>query len=348
MEINKALEALQVSFRRETMADNLTSGTAAKSELVINVRPDTDSTRVLFGDKVEMNWISGQDLLSGGWLTAQEKVVNLAGQGVVDKVVVDMAQVNIVAGRANAVLGYEAEISSIAPDASIGSMVGFYFPNLENVPNLDKIEVLAAFANQHRKAIIQNMGVYCDADLRQVVAPQHIGMSPNRYYTAPYRWLGYSGTTPGVVDLMPIFIPERTKLAALGVGINSNVAGAKGRIALYTAVKGAVGALKAQTAELDLSTAGAKEGAVDAEVEGGMYWLALNTSAAVDASSHAPQHTGDRAAMYGQSNPLNSDGNTDRAAAINVGGYGAFPGVAAIVPTFLKQDSERHLWLRVQ
>lgn len=347
MEIDKALEALQVAFRRETLADNLNSGTAAKLETVVNVRPEGVSTRVLFADKKELNWLGQSPLASGGWLTAQQKVVNLVG-GTVDKVVADMSQLNMATGHVNAALCYEAAISSMGEDASIGSLVGFYFPNLAGVPNLENIEVMAAFANQHRKAIIQNMGVYCDADLRQVVAPQHIGMSPGRFYTAPYRWQGYSPTAPGVVDLMPIFIPARTNLAALGVAINSNVAGAKGRIALYTAERGGVGVLKAETAELDFSTAGIKEGVVNAEVEGGMYWLALNTSAVVDASSHAPQHTGDRAAMYGQSNPLNNDGNTERSASINVGAYGPFPPAANMIPTFLKQDSERHLWLRVK
>lgn len=265
--------------------------------------------------------------------------------GRVDKIVGDMVQLNITGGRVASALCYEAEIATVG--AEVGSLCGFYFPNLENVPGIDTIEVLAAFANHHRRTIIMNAGVYLDSNMRQLTAAAHIGFAPGRYYTAPYRWRGYSGTTPGVADLMPIYVPQRCKLAALGVGIDGSVAGAKGRIALYTAQNGGVGALMAQTAELDLSTPSVKEGNVNAEIDGGMYWLALNTSAAVNATSQSPQDTGPFAAMFGQEDPLASDGSTLHSARVNLGAYGPFPALAAVVPSYVASDARRHLWLRI-
>lgn len=327
------------------ISDSETSGTESITSTTVNVSPVSGSTRVVFGNKVEINFDSPESITQGGWLTAQEKTVNTAGGGTIDKIVGDMVQLNLTGGRVASALCYEAEIATV--DAQVDALCGFYFPNLENVPGINSIGMLAAFANQHRRAIIMNAGVYVDGDLRQLAPPAQIGFAPGRYYSAPYRWLGYSTTTPGIADLMPIYIPHRCTIAALGVGVNGSLAGAKGRIALYTAQSGAVGVLKAQTAELDLSTPGAKEGLLNKEIDGGMYWLALNTSLSVNASSHSPQDTGHFAAMFGQSDPLASDTATLRTARIPLGGYGPYPQVAGVVPTYLASDARRHLWLRI-
>lgn len=325
-----------------------TSGAHAQEDIVLDVTPAGNSTAVEVASRITTNGEVANTNSPGSSLGAMQTIVNVAGVGAVDKIVGILSHVNVIGtGRRSSILGYEFGMPTLSADCDIGSVAGFYFPNMAGIPNIDNVEVMAAFANQHRKAIIQNMGVYVDSTLRQVVAPPHIGMSANRYYTAPYRWRGYSGTSAGVADLMPLYIPARTTVTEIGVGIESAVAGAKGRMAIYTAERGAVGVRVAQTAELDLSTAGWKTGALNVELDGGMYWCALLTDRAVSATSHSPQDTGTRASMYGQSDPMNSDGSTQRSAAINLGAYGPFPEVAAIVPTFLTRDGERHMCIRV-
>lgn len=340
--------SVDLSLRNYT--STATSGTHTKEEIVLSVAPSGNSTAVEIASRITTNASVSSTNQPGSSIGAQQTVVNVQGSGAIDKIVGILSHINLTgSGRRSAVLGYEVGIPTVSGDANVGSVAGFYFPNLEAIPNINRIEVIAAFANQHRKAIIQNMGVYVDSTLRQVVAPEHIGMSANRYYSAPYRWRGYAGTSAGVADLMPIHIPARTTVTEIGVGIESAVAGAKGRMAIYTAERGGLGRRVAQTAELDLSTAGWKAGALNVELDGGMYWCALVTDRAVSATSHSPQDTGGRAAMFGQSDPLATDTNTQRSASINLGAYSAspFPELANIVPTFLAQDGERHMCIRV-
>ncbi len=327
--------------------NTLISGTTASATIDVASNPSASSTQVVIGNRTQINHNSSNPMAVGGWLTADQSVVNTSGTGTIDKVVSHMSQVNLTGGNISSVLCYEAVISTLAASTLVGSFCGFYFPNLSGVLNITpNISTFAAFANQDSRAIIQNMGVYLDSDLKQVVAPCHPGIVAGRYYMAPYRVIAAANTVVGRWDASPVYVPARTTITKLGMGVSTANATTKARIGLYTSTSGMIGTLKASTAELTLSATGELEGAVNVTVDGGMYWLLVQTSAIASIFYHTPQDTGTRAAMYGQSSGLLSDTATLRTAYVNVGSYTTFPATANIVPTYAASDAEPHLWFR--
>lgn len=336
----------EADFTVRNYTSDAVAGALAQESINLTVNPPANSTAVSIGQRITTQIDTDKNLTTGASVGAFQTVVNAGGTGFIDKLVGHLSHINFAgSGRKESALCFEAGIPTVPANSNIGSVCGFYFPNLAGIANIDRIGTLAAFANQHRKALIQNMGLYLDSLLRQVVPPRHPGMAPNRAYSAPYRWMGYSGYQVGQTMLMMIYIPKRVVVSALGVGVNSSVAGAKVQIAMYSAIDGAVGQLMGQTGEIAAATPGAKEGATNFEVDGGMYWVGVMANAAIQISTHASQSTGDNASLYGQTNPLNSDANTERSAYINMP-YGTFPPVAGLLPNYLANDSEVHVWMK--
>lgn len=336
----------EVDLSVRTYTTDAVAGAFAQESINLTVNPPANSTAVSIGQRITTQIDTDKNLTTGASVGAFQTVVNAGGTGFIDKLVGHLSHINFAGtGRKESALCFEAGIPTVPANSNIGSVCGFYFPNLAGIPNINRIGTLAAFANQHRKGLIQNMGVYLDSLLRQVVPPRHPGMVANRSYTSPYRWIGYSGYQVGQIMMTMIYIPKRVVVSALGIGVNGAVAGAKLRLAMYSAIDGAVGQLMGQTAELDAATAGAKEGATNFEVDGGMYFLGVMANMAIQISTHASQSSGDNASLYGQTNPLASDGSTERSAFINAP-YGTWPPVAALVPNYLANDSEAHIWMK--
>ena len=329
---------------------NAVEGTHSAEEVSLSVSPSGASTAVNIAHRVTTVAQVNEPHPVGSSIGATQFTVSVSGDAFADKIVGQLGHVILTGpGPRSAVLVFEAGIPEISADANVASFAGFYFPNLQGIANIERITTKVAFANQDPRFVIQNMGIYQDSTLRQVVAPRHIGLASGRYYTAPFRGLGFSDMTPGVLDLVPVYVPHRCRINELGVIIQGSVPGARGRFVIYLAEQGQVTRLVTQTGDVDLSTPGNKTASVNALVDGGTYWLGLVASHAVSASAHSPQDSGDRIAMFGMSDPSLADAATERCAAIDLGGYptGPLPDLANTVPRYLAQDAERHLWFRI-
>lgn len=336
-------------FVNRTYTNVATSGTKTEEEVTVNVNPPGNSTAVVLGARFTTMCETTHNLTTGSSVGAIQSVVSVGGTGFIDKVVGILSHINFGGtGRKQSALCFEAGFPAIPADSDIGSVCGFYFPNLEGIPNINRIGVIAAFANQHKKALIQNAGVYVDGLLRQFAPPYHPGLVPGRYYTSPYFWLGFGiNTQPGTAYLTLVHVPMRTVITKLGMLTNSAGSGRKVRLGMFVAYQGGVGPMQGQTAELNADANGIVEGTVNFEVDPGMYWLAINTSVAMAIGSHNVNgEDGMMGSLFGQSDPTIKEGNTQRSAAINMGSFGPFPANPNIVPTFLTANAQPHIWFR--
>lgn len=336
----------------EVMLSALDRFTKNISRMVRNVKlllkPTSQLTGNPTGHQVDVTYDSDQNVGIGSWIVGRQTNVETKGTGTHDKVIVTESRAKINGGDINALVLYEAILEELGGDTNIGGLAGFLFPNLQDAhPDiLNKVGTFASFANQDPRAIIYNAGRYANKNLVEVSPPNHPGIAPGRYYTAPYRWLGYDWTQLGRWDICPVYVPHRTTIRKLGMCLKTAHATAVGKIAMYAAIDGKIGTLMGQTAQLSMNTTGELEGDVNFVVDAGYHWLVVQTSAAVNIGYHSPQDTGSRTAEFGQSSGILSDGNTLRSAYVPAGIYGDFPSSAGIVPTYTNKDAEAHLWFR--
>lgn len=328
------------------------SGTVAAEAVDVDVVPTANSTAVVFARRDQVNFNTNRNLLSGGWLTAHQSVVNLGSSaGTVDKVVADFAQVNIDGNaQVNTVLLYEVSIARVASAASINGVVGYYFPNLRAVTNIGRIGTLAAFANDDPLAICRTLGPFFNRTLQEFAPPYHPGLAPGRYYSAPYRLIGDAATTAGFAACIPVYVPHTTTISEIGFIVSTAQAGSQAVMALYTAEKGKVQNRVWQSATgISTASTGAKTQAPNVEVSPGTYWLLLLTSVNLNIKYHQPQSSDARMVMMGQPAADTQDNSLNRVAYLSLGGFavGAFPAQIGAVPSFLNQDNEPHVWFRV-
>lgn len=328
------------------------SGTVAAEAVDVNVVPSANSTAVVFARRDQVNFNTNRNILSGGWLTAHQSVVNLgASAGTVDKVVADFAQVNIDGtAQVNTVLMYEVSVARVNAAANITGVVGFYFPNLRAVANIGRIGTLAAFASDDPVAICRIAGPFFNRTLQEFAPPYHPGLVPGRYYSAPYRLIGDAATTAGFAACIPVHIPHTCKISEMGFIVSTAIASSQAVMALYTSEKGKVQNRIWQSATaISTASTGTKTQAPNVEVSPGTYWLLLLTSANLTVKFHQPQGSDGRMVMMGQPAADTQDNNLNRVAYLPMGGFavGAFPAQIASVPSFLNQDNEPHVWFRV-
>lgn len=342
--------ALEFAVRTYTAA--YTSGTYTAEEIINNVVPTADSTAVNLGLRITSNYNSNFQETTGGSHGGLQIVTNTAGEGYVDKSVGILSHINWAGGgRRGASLAFECGILSIAAGARPINVAGFYFPNALSIPNIDRIRSLFAFANQYKYAAIQNMGVYLDSELRQVVPPNHPGWVKGRYYTGAYAALTAQAMTAGRWDFMPLYVPERTNIAELGLTVGGTaVASSKARIGMFTSVRGVPVLLKGQTAELDCSTTGNKVAVVNFDVEAGFYWLGVMASAGITINYHQMSSVDEWASKLGLSDPTqqSSASNMPYLAYMAPGTYPAtgFPASLASALTYAPTPVHPHLWAR--
>jgi len=328
-----------------------TSGTYAAEEINVNVEPTANTTAVTLGQRITSTFngseFTGNVGQSHGGLQVS---VNTFGTKEVDKAVGILVHANFAdSGRRNAVLCYEAGTLQIPANSDIGSFAGFYFPNLQAIPNIDRIGTKAAFANHDPRFMIHNTGVYADKLLRQLAPPLSTGVVPGRYYTAPFFWRGYMQSTANVAHLSPVFVPKRTRITELGFLTEATGTGRQARLAMYAAMEGGLGALQGQTAVLAANAAGKIAGAVNFEVDAGMYWLALTCNGAFNIGSHScSAEDWFRTWLFGQSDPELKENNLVASAAIQLPAFptSGYPENPNIVPTFLTNRNEAHIWYR--
>lgn len=328
---------------------NAATGTRAATSSDITVKPTAASTSVVFARRDQINWTATVNLNTGGWLTAHQSVANIGGSGTVGKVVVNLSQANTnIAGTVTAVLGYEAEVASIASNSTISQYCGFYFPNLRNVANIARITQIAAFQNDDTEARMSTLGQFFNGTLQEFAPPYHIGLIADRYYSAPHRYVGASGSVVGVAHLVPIHIPHRTTIKKLGVYTATAQTGSKALFALYTSENGRVQNRVYQSGEIDIAAVGEHEASPNIRVDAGTYWIACSINQATNIGYHSPTSIDDRVGMFGSSSANVSDGATSRAASVTFPYTpGGFPLQVGVPPAFASQDNEPHLWFRV-
>lgn len=332
-----------------TVVDTLpTAGTTGVGETTdLNASPTADSTRTLFARRDTLNWNCNFKLKPGAWLTAHEAVLNISGSGEVSKTVISMAQGNVnYNGKISIMLGYEPVLSSINPEATIEQYCSFYHPNMQvAVPNIGRVLQRAAFICEDTEAYMRTVGIFLNGNLQEFAPSMHPGLIPDRYYSAPYRTQQGVETVPNFAMICLVNIPHRATIKKLGINVLKATPGGKVRLAMYSAVNGRVEALKGQTAELDCSTTGEKEGDLNVRVEAGNYWLCVNSNAAIPIAFHIGASPDRSLGLYGATASTQvSQGNM---AFVPMGGYAAFPASIVQYPSFLNQDAEPHIWFRV-
>lgn len=318
--------------------DKYALGTFSPVTKVMTVQPTSDSLRTVFLEKLELTYNSNRNLKSGAWISAQEKVVNTGGTGTVDKLVVDMAQLNVTGARVKAALGYEAVLSYIAPGSVIESYAGFYFPNISAVPNLANVQKMAAFQNDERSAHVMSRGRYLNGDLVELCPPYHPGLIAGRYYSAPAKSMTQSAVAPNVAYVNYVHVPERTVITKLGVNVVVEAPG-NVRLALYKVAKGKLSVLVEQSSDIATDTAGVKEASVNCDVDSGTYAVVALFSSSPTVSWHEIQPLGNT----GGSSP------TAFSEYVFIPGipYGPLPEAPDVLPTFQANTIEPHLWFRV-
>lgn len=324
----------QVSLKLAIIAaftNTATSGTNASSTQDTAVTPTANTTQVAIGRRTQMTYNSSFNALAGGYLVAQQDVINTAGAGTHDKLVGKMVQLNLTGGNVAAAVGVEAVLSQIGATTTIAGAAGFLFANHRGVANIGNVGTLAAFSNQDPVALMVSAGPYVNADLREIAPSRSAGLIPGRYYSAPLKSMTTNIVATWVIYVTYVYVPRRCTLAALG--FNVTVAGAgNGRLGLYKVANGILTTLVVQTGDISTATVGAKEGTVSTQIDSGVYALVAEFSGTPTIGWHEI-NTHD---MIGASSVT----GFSEQAYITPFAYGA-------LPTFAANTIEPHLFFRV-
>ena len=165
----------------------------------------------------------------------------------------------------------------------------------------------------------------------------NIGLVAGRYYSAPAFSMAAAAVAPNVLYVTFVIIPERDTITKLGFNITVAAPGSA-RMGIYSVANSAITTLKAQTGLIDTGTTGAKEGAVNVELDSGTYALVAVFSAAPAISRHGlGSHS-----IIGSLSPI----GFQESASIPFT-FGALPATSNTVPTFVANTTEPHLWFRL-
>lgn len=336
--LQKQITDLTAKFINNVFTDTGTSGTESKSSVTTTVTPSGNTTKTVFGWKSELSYNSSNNLTTGGWMSAAEKVVNTAGTGTLDKVVADMSQLNFTGGNVTSALCYEGVISTVAPGTAVGGCAIFYVPNMSGVANINNVSMMAAFQNDHVNAHILNRGRYLDGDLVELSPPYHGGLAAGRYYSSPAKSMTQNAIAPNTIYVTYVTIPKRATITKLGFNVITAVSG-NAIMGLYKITDLTLTTLIAQTGNISTSTTGNKEGTINATIPAGTYALVAVFSGAPTIAWHEIMSHG----------VIGAGTATGFSEASYIAGYSfaALPATANILPTFAANTIEPHLWFRL-
>ncbi|KTT43294.1 hypothetical protein SB11R_23095 [Pseudomonas oryzihabitans] len=315
-----------------------TSGTKAIESLIVDVIPPSASQQVVIGERSEINLLTDYDITQGGYVVAGEDVVNTAGNGIVDKLVGRMVQLNLTGKGVKGAVGVEPVVSLIGDQTIVAGLAMFYVPNMAAVANIDHIVQKAAFSNDDPRFMIHNRGIYLNGNLQELSPTEHIGLIEGHYYSAPARSMTHNVVAANVVYVTYVHVPHRATINHLGIEVVGASQG-KARLALYNVDRGKVTTQVAQTDELDTSAAAVLEGSVSVEVDSGMYALVGVFSGTPDLIFHEV----DNHRQCGASTPR---GYAEYTYIPNIP-FGPLPATANILPTFEANTIEPHIWFRI-
>lgn len=327
-----------------TFTNTLTSGTNASITQDVAVTPTANTTQVPIGHRVQLNYNSGFNVTTGGYMLGFESVLNTQGTGTHDKMVGNLSQLNLTGGNVTSALGFEAEIASIAAGTLVGGFAGFYFPNLAGVANIGNVSQMAALQNDHSEAVIRSAGPFQTQKLVEVAPPYSIGLVANRYYSAPYDTIAAAAISTNVIYLVPVYVPQRTTVTKLGFQVTTAATtGGLARLGIYRAQNGQPTELIIDAGTVATTSLGAKEITINTRLDSGTYFIAANFNIACSINFHSGNAV-QRAAMYGQSSPTTTGGGLENATYI-ASGFAAFPS-QGVTPVFAVTQAEPHLWFR--
>jgi hypothetical protein len=329
--------AVDAKITSSSRTETAISGTGSASTLSVSVAPTANTTRVVFGKKIELTYSSSFNITTGGYVSAGQDVINTAGAGTIDKLVGRVAQLNLTGGNVSAAVGVEAVLSSVGAATLVAGYAAFYSPNLASVPNIANILQMAAFQNDEPRAHILNRGKLLDGDLIEFAPPYHIGLLAGRYYSAPARSMTANAVAANVIYVTFVTVPRRTTITKLGLNVTVAATG-NAILGLYKVKDGTLTTIAAQTGSLSTATTGAKEGAISVEVNAGTY-------AVVAVFSGTPTINWHEIATHHAIGSLSPTGFSEFAFISFA--FGTLPATANIVPTFTANTIEPHLWFRL-
>lgn len=339
--------AVDAKLASSTTTKTVVTGSVIGQSSDMYVQPTGNTSATYFARRDQLTWNTNNNLTVGGWITANESVLNINGTGTIDKVVTNMSQVNLSNSvTVTSALGYEAVLSAISASTTVTSFCGFYFPNLRNVPNIGRVTNMAAFVNDDSVAHCRTRGPFYNATLQEFAPPFHPGIAPGRYYTAPYWYLGQGAAGAGVAYCVPVHIPHRITMGTMGFEVLTAVGGANARLGLFTAENGKIQNRVWQSGEISCGTTGVKEVAVSTVVDAGTYWMTITTNTSVGINFHVPIAADVRASIFGAPAHNTVEGALHRSAVVTFS-YGSYPSTVGVVPTYSSGEAEPHVWYRV-
>lgn len=318
----------------------------AMSMEVMNVllQPAFDTTAIVSGTRIEVLYNSNRNYGVGGYPMADHAIFNANGQASIDKCVVRLAQLNLSCGPVAAALCYEGVISTIGQGTMIDGAVGFFWPNMRGVANINNIRRLGAFVNQDTESEVQSYGPFLNADLVELAPPAHPGLVAGRHYSCPYETLGTATINPGLIFLSMVHIPHRVTIKKLGFNLVQN-GGAAGhaQIAMYQAKNGQPARRVGTTGEVDIGGAnGLRNTDVNFRVDPGMYFLAITTSVDIGIT-WSNESVGYLANLYGQADPLAQGGALQAAGYVDGFAYATLPAELGPIK-YVNTHTRPHLW----
>lgn len=324
------------------------SGVAVGGDVSLNVNNAADSTAVYYAHRSQLNYTVNFDILSGGWLSAYGGMVNVTGNGDIDKVVAAFSQTHLSNnGIVKSALGYEAVLSTVGANADVRAWAAYYVPTMRSVANIDTVDTLGAFINDDPKAVSWTMSSFFNSTKQEFSPANHTGIIPGRVYSAACSSFVEGQLNPGYVYLIPVTIPHRTNVSSMGIRISTaSAAGGKMRLGIYGNIGGKVSGKKFGSNEIAIDSTGIKEIAItDVTLDAGVHWLALTVSAVCGAEFHTG-NVGVRSSFSGQSAEGLAASQIDFQVYIATP-YAAFPDVVDVYPAFASgTTSEPHVWFK--
>ncbi|UZZ08959.1 hypothetical protein NDO41_16310 [Ectopseudomonas mendocina] len=279
-----------------TVTVTATSGASAPWKRRMNIDPSSPSTLQADGYEVRTVYNSGggnQPVNPGGWVGAVKANVEFSNNSVVDKSVTNSAFATLVGNsQVDKLLLYEGIINFMGSTANINQACVFYVPNMSVVPNIERIATFYSFGCDYANAHMKNVGRYLKAMktdtgsvLREVASAPHPGLRSGRTY-------GPASNDPsvaridntaigGVLYAVPIFVPHRCTVSAVGVRLNTAVTSQNLKLAIYHSNNaGKLGLKIYESGNISLGTSGDKQvTGLSLTLEAGMHFLCVLTSA---------------------------------------------------------------------
>lgn len=343
---NTTLTAPTITSPTITATDTSTSGSTPNSSLTVTYTPSGATTKQQSSFNIQTNYSGTNAVSPGGWVVSAQANNTFNSNAAIDKSVVYTAYTAGVGGvQIDKALGFEAVMSGLDATSNINQYASFYSANLSAVPNINRVNVFYAFANDWGTASIKNVGRFLKATrvsggdvLREVGPSVHPGYVTGRYYGP----VGAAGITPvaAVATAMyavPFYCAERTTWTEIGFRVTTSIAG-NARVGIYYGDQGKPTDLIVDSGDLSTSTTGAKTKSISVTLEAGLYFLVFHASAGVTINYATLQTARD---IMGTST---DNGNETTGYAVQT--YGALPSTMPAL-TYIDQASNMpFVWLR--